>query len=108
MIRHCVMLRLRDDHDPVALRDVIANLQRLTDQLDNCDGFYAGANRDYEGKSPGYRFGFTVDFASPEALSVYSQDPRHQALGSQLVSLCTGGANGIAVYDLEIAEKGAR
>lgn len=108
MIRHCVMLRLRDDHDPVALGVVIANLQRLTDKLENCGGFFAGPNRDYEGKSPGYPFGFTVDFASPEALSVYAQDPRHETLGSQLVSFCTGGADGIAVYDLEIAELGAR
>lgn len=108
MIRHCVMLRLRDDHDPVALRDVIAGLQTLTRQLENCGGFFAGPNRDYEGKSPDYPFGFTIDFGTPEALSVYALDPRHQALGSQLKSFCVDGADGIAVYDLETAKPDAR
>ena len=108
MIRHCVMLRLRDDHDRDALMDVIANLEKLTGQLENCSGFCAGPNRDYEGKSPSYPFGFTMDFASPEALSVYANDPRHEVLGSQLVSFCDGGSDGITVYDLEIAEPDAR
>ena len=104
MIRHCVMLRLRDDHDRVALNDVIAQLQKLTGQLDNCGGFCAGPNRDYEDKSPDYPFGFTIDFASAQALSVYANDPRHQMLGARLVSFCDGGCDGITVYDLEIAD----
>ncbi|WP_299146917.1 Dabb family protein [uncultured Tateyamaria sp.] len=101
MIRHCVMLRLPDGVDVVALDKIMLSLGDLVDQLDGCSGFRAGPNRDYEGKSPGYTYGFTLDAKNPRALAAYAVHPDHQALGAQLVALCEGGADGIRVYDIE-------
>lgn len=104
MIRHCVMLRLRRNADLQALGEVCAELKQLVDQLEGCSGFIAGPNRDLEGKSVGFPYGFTFDAISPEALSVYADHPTHKALGGRLVQQCQDGATGIMVFDLDIAE----
>ena len=101
MIRHCVMLRLRTDADTVALDRIMLQLAKLVDQLEGCSGFWAGPNRDFESKTPGYLYGFTLDAYDARALAAYAVNPDHQALGAQLVELCEGGADGIRVYDIE-------
>lgn len=101
MIRHCVMLRLRPDHDPRERAAVFAGLRDVAGRIEGCTEFLAGPNRDYENKSPEYPFGFTMDFATLENLATYAADAEHVALGARLVNLCTGGAEGILVYDLD-------
>ncbi|MEC3862906.1 Dabb family protein [Mesobacterium sp. TK19101] len=102
MIRHCVFLRLRPDADKDALDEVMQGLQALTRRLAGAGGFVCGPNADFEGKTPEYPAGFTIDFADAEALATYARDPDHRALGARLVALCDGGAAGITVYDLRV------
>ena len=102
MIRHCVFLRLAKGADRDELVVVIEGLRSLVAGLNGCANFAAGPNRDYEGKSPGYPFGFTFDAADAEVLATYAHHPTHKALGARLVALCDGGAAGITVYDLEV------
>lgn len=101
MIRHCVMLRLRAKADRAELDKVMHGLADLVERLDGCSGFCAGPNRDFEGKTPGFAYGFTLDAATAEALAAYAVDPEHMALGARLVDLCEGGGDGIRVYDIE-------
>lgn len=101
MIRHCVMLGLPDGHDAAELDTVMEKLNGLVERLPGSTGFAAGPNRDFEGKTAAYPFGFTIDFDSPEALAGYAGHPEHRALGARLVALC-GAAEKIVVFDLEI------
>lgn len=101
MIRHCVMLKLKPDASTAQLNKVMHALAELVDKLDGCSGFCAGPNRDYENKSPAYRYGFTFDARNPKALAAYAVDPEHQSLGAELVDMCIGGADGIVVYDID-------
>ncbi len=103
MIRHCVMLHLRDDADLSELQTVFDALGALVDRLEGCSDFVAGPNRDYEGKSADYAFGFTLDADTETALAAYAAHPEHQALGARLVAQCQNGARGIVVYDIEAA-----
>ncbi len=102
MIRHCVMLHLKPEVDIGALEQLCERLEALVGKLDGCSGFRAGPNRDFEGKSANYAYGFTLDARDAGALAVYAGHPEHIALGAQLVALCHGGASGIRVYDLEV------
>ena len=102
MIRHCVMLRLSPTADLVELSDVCAKLTDLRDRLAGCSGFVAGPNRDFEGKSADYPYGFTLDAENEAALAGYARHPEHKALGSQLVQMCSGGGDGISVFDIEV------
>lgn len=102
MIRHCVMLNLH----PIARAPyevVLGKLAALVEKLDGCENFAAGPNRDFEGKSPDYPYGFMFDARDADALAAYAEHPEHQALGARLVTMCNGGAKGILVFDLEIA-----
>ncbi|WP_170419004.1 Dabb family protein [Ruegeria atlantica] len=105
MIRHCVMLNLAAGYDPSQLSDVMAGLRDVAEQLSGCSGFVCGPNRDFEAKSPDYPYGFTLDFKDASALRQYAENPQHKALGTRLVRLCTGGAAGILVFDLELQER---
>ena len=101
MISHVVMLALPDHHDAGELAQVMAGLAELVGVLPGFIGFDHGPNRDYEGKSPGFPYGFICRFSDRAALDAYATDPRHQRLGARLVTLCGGDARNILVYDIE-------
>lgn len=101
MIRHCVFLRLGPKTDAAELDKIMLGLEDVVRRLEGCSGFRAGPNRDYEGKSADYPYGFTLDAENAKALAAYAVDPAHQALGARLVALCSGGADGIMVYDID-------
>ena len=103
MIQHVVLLALEPGHDPAELSEIMQGLEALTAEIAGFTGFQHGPNKDFEGKSPGFPYGFICGFDSAEALHAYAMHPTHQALGARLVALCTGGADGIMVADLEVA-----
>ncbi len=101
MISHVVMLGLRPGYDADILADTMAGLGALTGQLPGFTSFEHGPNRDFEQKSPLYPYGFICRFNDRDALRAYANDPRHQMLGSRLVTLCGDDAGNILVYDIE-------
>ncbi len=102
MILHAVFLNLAPGHDPAELSAVMAGLAALAGRIEGFAGFDHGPNIDAEGRSPDHPHGFVCRFDDRAALDRYAADPRHRALGARLVALCTGGAAGIVVYDLDV------
>ncbi len=103
MILHSVYLRLPKGTDRTELDAVMSGLKSLCKSLPGCAGFQHGPNRDFEHKSPDYSYGFVAQFRDRDALATYSDNPDHHALGGRLVAMCEGGADGIMVYDIEVA-----
>lgn len=103
MIEHCVFLKLHADADLAELQETLDGLAKLREDMSGFLSFRAGANYDFERKSPEYPWGFVATFADEAALQAYAVDPRHKALGRRLVAQCIGGADGILVMDLGIA-----
>jgi len=103
MLLHCVFLDLADDADPAALSDALATLAGLVGQVTGMTAFAHGPNRDFEHKTPDHAHGFVCSFADRAAHLAYESHPDHVRAGATLVALCKGGADGIRVYDLEVA-----
>lgn len=99
MIRHLVMLNAANNSE---LQSVMDGLAALVGHIEGFSAFEHGPNRDYEGKSPDHSYGFVATFDGEKPLTRYANDPQHQALGERLVALCSGGADGIVVYDIEV------
>ena len=71
-------------------------------ELPGASGFAHGPNRDFEGKSQRYAYGFEVRFTDREAHLAYEGHPDHVRAGGVLVAACKGGHEGIFVADLEV------
>ena len=97
MIDHVVLLQLRPHHDAAELADVMAGLAALVGRIDGFVAFRHGMNRDYEGRSRSYGYGFVGQFRDAQALRDYAADPRHTALGQRLVAL----SDDLMVADLD-------
>jgi hypothetical protein len=102
MIEHCVFCDIRPDAAPEALDDVFQRLGSLLAIVDGMVDFRSGPNRDYENKTARYSHGFVCTFRDREAHLAYERHPVHAAAGRDLVGLCTGGYDGITVFDLEV------
>lgn len=103
MIVHAVYFSIRDGVDPRDVQALLGALQEFCHGLNGAISFEFGPNRDYENKSAGFSDGFLVRFKDRAALAHYAQHPRHKELGAQLTAVCKGGAEGIMVFDLEVA-----
>lgn len=103
MIAHCVFLNLHDEADTAELSAVMIGLDALRREIPGFAGFAAGTNLDLEQKSPDFPWGFIAYFETEDALRSYAGNPTHEALGARLCALCEGGAEGIVVYDLDVA-----
>ena len=72
--------------------------------LDSTIAFESGPNRDFEKKSQDYSDGFIIRFKDSAALQTYAEHPSHIKLGTKLCALCVGGADGLMVFDIELAQ----
>lgn len=102
MLIHCVFCAIRPDAnraDLAAVYDVFAGLVPV---IDGMISFHAGPNRDFESKTPQFTDGFVIRFDSRAAHLAYDSHPLHKAAGARLVSLCSGGYDGITVFDLQV------
>jgi hypothetical protein len=65
-------------------------------------GFRHGPNRDFEGKSARYTYGFMVLFENRDVHLAYEAHPDHVRAGGIMVENSRGGHEGIFVSDLEV------
>ena len=103
MLMHCVFLKVLPTHDTADTEEVLRALGQLKDEVDGIVSYEWGPNRDFEDKTAEHTYGFVIKFRDREANLAYAQHPKHLELGSRLVAMCDGGADGIAVYDIECA-----
>ena len=97
MIDHIVLLKLPKGHDRAELADVMGGLAALVGAIDGFMAFRHGPNRDFEGRSAVFGYGFTSQFRDANALAAYAQDRRHRALGARLLAL----SDDLLVADLD-------
>jgi expansin (peptidoglycan-binding protein) len=99
MIRHMVLLKLRD---AVQAPQVFTALKSLQSQIPGITAITAGADCSPEGLQRGFTHGFTVDFVDAAARDSYLSHPAHQKVGAMIVAACEGGVEGVLVLDFEI------
>ncbi|WP_284263320.1 Dabb family protein [Roseicyclus amphidinii] len=102
MLIHIVLM---DPDGPEGLDRIEAAMPILAAvcaELPGASGFAHGPNRDFEGKSARYGYGFEVRFTDREAHLAYERHPDHIRTGGMLVAACKGGHAGIFVADLEV------
>ncbi len=102
MLKHCVILQVKPEAGAAAAQ-AMALLQGLMAKVPGMLDFAHGPNRDYEGLSPGYSYGFVISFTDRAAHLAYETHPDHVTAGGVLVASCLGGIKGIFVVDLEVA-----
>ena len=103
MIRHCVFVRVRAGGSPSEWLTVAADLRRLVADLPGALSYDEGPNVSPEdGMDKGFSRGFIIDFADATARDAYLSDPRHVALGRQVLGLAEGGEAGVLVFDLAV------
>ena len=101
MLEHCVFCAIRPDVSQDEVDAVMSRLRALSTEVPGMGSFRAGPNRDYEGKSAAWTFGFIITFTDRAAHLQYDANPLHKAAGAALCDLCVGGYAGITVFDLE-------
>ena len=101
MLVHTVLIAPADTPEAAAaIRAACVLLSGL--DVPGMSGFRHGPNRDFEGKSARYAYGFVVHFADRAAHLAYEAHPDHVRAGGMLVAHAAGGHDGIFVSDLEV------
>jgi hypothetical protein len=98
MIRHVVLLKLRNADDAPTIFTALKSLQS---QIPGIINIAAGTDSSPEGLQRGYTHGFTVDFVDAAARDAYLPHPAHQKVGAMIVAACEGGVDGVLVLDWE-------
>jgi Stress responsive A/B Barrel Domain len=99
MIRHVVLLKLRDTSDASS---IFTALKSLESQIPGIIDIRCGADSSPEGLQRGFTHAFTVDFVDAAARDGYLPHPAHQKVGAMIVAACEGGVDGVLVLDWEI------
>ncbi len=99
MIRHVVLLKLRDTADAAFIFVALKNLQS---QILGIVSITTGIDQSPEGLQRGFTHGFTVDFENAAARDAYLPHPAHQKVGAMIVAAAVGGIDGIVVLDWEM------
>lgn len=102
MLHHIVLMDPDGPDGLARIEGAMPILAALCDALPGASGFAHGPNRDFEGKSARYAYGFAVTFADRAAHLAYERHPEHMRAGGMLVAACNGGHEGIFVADLEV------
>lgn len=103
MIRHIVALRFRQDVPAARKAALYAELGGLRVHVDGILDFRTFVNVSPE--TPlvrGFDDAFWFDFRDARARDAYLVDPRHQAIGADIVAELEGGTDGVSVLDVEL------
>jgi hypothetical protein len=99
MIRHTVLLKLRDSAEAP---HIFIALKSLQSQIPGIIAITTGPDCSPEGLQRGFTHGFAVDFENAVARDTYLPHPAHQKVGAKIVAACEGGIDGVLVLDWEI------
>ena len=104
MIRHCVLVRFRDDVPATERVAIHADLEALRTVIDGMGKVQFSANVSPEPFARGFTHGFTIDFRDAAARDAYLVHEAHQRAGARLVAALDGGTDGLMVIDLEVTQ----
>ncbi len=102
MVRHIVLFAFKDSVTENDIGVLADELMGLKDKIPGIVNFNAGMNSSPEGLNKDFTFGFTMDFASPQARDEYLPHPAHQAVVEKLKLMLKDGMNGALAFDIEI------
>jgi hypothetical protein len=105
MIRHVVLVRVREGVAPSEIRSIFEALAGLRSSLPGMTNFACGANVSLEGLAHGHTHAFTIDFTDAAARDAYLALPDHEAAGARLVKAAEGGLSGLTVLDFDLSER---
>lgn len=104
MIRHVVLVRVRESVASADIRSIFAALAALKPSLPGMVSFACGANVSPEGLAHGHTHAFTIDFVDAAARDAYLALPDHEAAGARLVKAAEGGLSGLTVLDFDLSD----
>lgn len=103
MIRHIVLLKLKDDLDQATIEHLFDQLSSLKELIAGVSAYYAGENISVETNLiRGNHHVFWFDFIDEKARDAYLIDEHHQKVGAQIVQHTIGGVDGVTVVDVKI------
>ncbi|MBI1170062.1 Dabb family protein [bacterium] len=104
MIRHIVALRFRTGTTEATKAALYADLAGLSAQIDGILDFRSFANVSVElALVRGFRDVFWFDLRDAGVRDAYLVHPAHQAVGARIVAELEGGAEGVFVFDVDLA-----
>ncbi|MGI3899980.1 MAG: Dabb family protein [Janthinobacterium lividum] len=104
MIRHVVLVRVRESVAASEIQSIFAALAALRPALPGMTTFACGTNVSPEGLAHGHTHAFTIDFVDAVARDAYLALPEHEAAGARLVKTAEGGLSGLTVLDFDLSE----
>ncbi|MBS13277.1 MAG: stress protein [Gemmatimonadetes bacterium] len=85
MVKHVVLLKLRDGVTSDQTDAVLKGLEGLMGKLEGIVEVTAGRNNSPEGKSKGYEWGFVMTFTDEAARDTYLLHPDHVAVSAETI-----------------------
>ena len=102
MLKHCVFLNFKPEYTKADRIEVFIRLAALETEIAGLKSVEYGKNLDFENKTAEYSAGFIATFTDRQAHLEYEAHPEHVKAGARLVEMCTGGYDGITVFDLDV------
>lgn len=103
MIRHCVFIRFKAGVSDAERASILADIAALKPIVPGYLAIDIGPNVSPEGLGRGYSGGFIIDFSDAAARDGYISHPDHEKAAGRIVAATEGGADGVFVYDFDIA-----
>lgn len=103
MIRHCVFIRFKASVSDAERASILSDIAALKPIVPGYLAIDIGPNVSPEGLGRGYSGGFIIDFADAAARDGYISHPDHEKAAGRIVAATEGGADGVFVYDFDIA-----
>lgn len=101
MIKHIVLMKVREDVNEQELTHMYSLIKELKHLLPGIMSFTFGNNISTEGYGQGYNQAFSMDFVDQEYLQAYLVHPKHQDVVAQMQTLLVGD-NGVLVFDYQL------
>jgi hypothetical protein len=100
MIKHIVLLKIKQDLSPAAIQSVFIAMDDLRNTIPEIIAFSWGPNNSPEGLNRDYNYGFTMEFKTLTDRDLYLSHPEHVRVATTIIlPALTDGINSALVFD---------
>ena len=85
MVKHIVLLKLKEGVSLDQTAPILEGLSGLKDKLEGIVDVTGGVNNSPEGKSNGYEWGFVMTFEDEASRDAYLPHPDHKAVSAETI-----------------------